>query len=279
MAAGIGRVVTALEDPNPLVAGRGHALLREAGIAVAVGIRSGEAARAHRGHLTRIRLGRPAVTLKLARTRDGYAAGPAGEPRLMISGEGAGARTHMLRAQADAVLVGISTVLADDPLLDVRLPGLEDRSPVRIVLDTQLRLPSDSRLVRGAREGRCWAVCGAAADAAAERRLVAAGLHVIRMPGPGPLDLPAAMAALAARGLTRILCEGGPTLAEGLARADLLDDVVLITNGRCLARSGLPAIGDALAKRIALDMRLVGTDIVGNDTIEHHERAACSPDS
>ncbi|WP_375458472.1 bifunctional diaminohydroxyphosphoribosylaminopyrimidine deaminase/5-amino-6-(5-phosphoribosylamino)uracil reductase RibD [uncultured Enterovirga sp.] len=279
VAAGIRRVVSAVEDPDPRVAGRGHAILRQAGIAVTTGIGGAEAERAHRGHLTRIRLGRPAITLKLARTADGYAAGAEGEPRLMISGEGAGARTHLLRAHADAVLIGVSTALADDPRLDVRLPGLEDRSPVRIVLDSRLRLPQDGKLARGARERPTWVVCGPDAEPAAERRLTECGVGVIRMPegGSASLDLRAVMTSLAARGLTRILCEGGPTLAEALAEADLVDEAVLVTNARARGRAGLPAIGTALARRLALDMRPVRTDIAGDDTIDHFERAACSP--
>src|SRR4051812_42144334 len=117
IASGIGRVVSAIEDPDERVAGRGHALLREAGIAVDVGCLSGRARRSHRGHILRVTQGRPAVFLKLARTTEGFAGSLSG-PRLMITGEGANARVHLMRAHADAIMVGIGTVLADDPLLD-----------------------------------------------------------------------------------------------------------------------------------------------------------------
>ena len=150
--AGIARVVTALEDPDPRVSGRGHARLRAAGITVTTGVLADEARRSHRGHIRRIRDGRPATTLKLARTADGFASRLDG-PRLMITGEALNARVHLMRAHADAILVGVGTVLADDPLLTVRLPGLEERSPVRVILDSRLRTPPNAQVVTGAGAG------------------------------------------------------------------------------------------------------------------------------
>src|SRR6201987_2258696 len=131
VAAGIARVVAALEDPNPEVAGAGHARLRAAGIAVEVGLGSQEARRAHAGHIRRIRDGRPHVTLKLAVSADGKA-GAAGRRPAAITGEAARARVHRMRAMNDAILIGIGTARADDPQLTCRLPGLEARSPVRV---------------------------------------------------------------------------------------------------------------------------------------------------
>ncbi|MDB5592401.1 bifunctional diaminohydroxyphosphoribosylaminopyrimidine deaminase/5-amino-6-(5-phosphoribosylamino)uracil reductase RibD [Enterovirga sp.] len=281
VAAGLGRVVTAGGDADPRVAGRGHAILARAGIRVVAGAAVEEAERTHRGHLTRTRHGRPAVTLKLARTVDGYAAAPAGEPRLLITGPNADGRTHLLRAHADAVMVGVATVLSDDPRLDVRLPGLADRSPVRIVLDSRLRLPPESRLARSAAARPTWLVCAEEADPEAERRLAGLGCDAIRCPrGPdGRLDLGAALALLASRGLTRVLCEGGPALAEALARDDLLDEVVLITGGAALGRHGLPATGPALAGALSGHLRLTRTERAGADTVQHFERDPCSPAS
>ena len=140
IAAGIARVVSAIEDPNPEVAGQGHARLRAAGIAVDVGLCADEAAYDHAGHFRRIRNHRPHVILKLAVSSDDKI-GAAGRKPVAISGEAARARVHLLRAQCDAILVGIGTVQADDPLLTCRLPGMEARSPVRVVLDRALRLP------------------------------------------------------------------------------------------------------------------------------------------
>src|SRR6202021_1457675 len=145
IAAGVARVVSAIEDPNPEVAGQGHARLRAAGIAVDIGLGATEAARDHAGHFRRIRDKRPHVILKLAVSSDDKI-GASGHRPVAISGEAAKARVHLLRAQCDAILVGIGTVLADDPLLTCRLPGMEARSPVRVVLDRSLRIPATSRV-------------------------------------------------------------------------------------------------------------------------------------
>ncbi len=279
VAAGIARVVTALEDPDPRVAGRGHARLREAGVALTTGVLAADAARAHRGHLTRLRERRPFLTLKLARTRDGFAAGPLGEARLMISGEGVGARIHLLRAHADAILVGIGTVLADDPRLDVRLPGLAHRSPLRIVLDTRLRLPVASHLARTARAHPTWLVCGPDAEAGAAERLSALGIQVLRVATApdGRLDLAAATRLLAERGVTRVFCEGGPRVADALAAHGLLDEICLVTGDLALGRPGLPAIGPNLRAAIDASLRPISTETVAGDTVEHFERTPCSP--
>jgi diaminohydroxyphosphoribosylaminopyrimidine deaminase/5-amino-6-(5-phosphoribosylamino)uracil reductase len=284
VAAGITRVFTAVEDPDPRVAGRGHAILRAAGIDVTVGIGAAEAARVHRGHISRVVRGRPWLILKLAQTADGYA-GREGE-RLLITGDASNARTHMMRAHADAILVGISTVLADDPWLDVRLPGLKERSPVRVVLDSHLRLPSSSRLSATAARFPSWVVCSEAAPAGEEARLVAAGFEVIRVtPDPnGRVDLGAALLCLGERGLTRIFCEGGPTLAGALGQADLLDQLVLMTGVADVsvpggtALEGIRALQPDLASALRTQFRLVDTEQVGPDTIETFERiASCSP--
>src|SRR6202521_3270851 len=146
MAAGIARVVSAIEDPNPEVAGHGHAKLRAAGITVDIGLGALEAARDHAGHFRRVRDKRPHVILKLAVSADDKI-GAAGRKPIAISGETARARVHLLRAQCDAGVIGIGTVQSDDPLLTCRLPGIEARSPVRVVLDRNLRIPGSSRLV------------------------------------------------------------------------------------------------------------------------------------
>ena len=145
LAAGVARVVSALEDPNPKIAGEGHARLRQQGVAVDVGLGAEEALRAHAGHFRRVREGRPHVTLKLAVSADGKAGLPGRKPAA-ITGEAARTRVHLMRAMNDAVLTGIGTVLADDPQLTCRLPGMAHRSPVRVVLDSALRLPPGSKL-------------------------------------------------------------------------------------------------------------------------------------
>src|SRR5450755_480363 len=210
IAAGIARVVSAVEDPNPEVAGQGHARLRAAGIVVDVGLGATEAARDHAGHFRRIRDKRPHVILKLAVSSDDKI-GAAGRKPVAITGEAAKARVHLLRAQCDAVLVGIGTVQADDPLLTCRLPGMEAQSPVRVVLDGALRISGGSRLVHSARQTPLWLMASELAEAAAAMKLGAAGAQVTRIPPtakPG-LDPLAVLHALAEKGITRLLVEGG----------------------------------------------------------------------
>src|SRR5713226_6193406 len=216
IAAGIVRVVSAIEDPNPEVAGQGHSKLRAAGIAVDVGLGAVEAARDHAGHFRRIRDKRPHVILKLAVSSDDKI-GAAGREPVAITGEAAKARVHLLRAQCDAILVGIGTVLADDPLLTCRLPGMAARSPVRVVLDRNLRIPGSSRLVHSARETPLWVMTSSLAEAAAAMKLGAAGAQVIRVATaatPPGLDLPTVLHALSERGITRLLVEGGARVAS-----------------------------------------------------------------
>ena len=150
--AGVARVVSAMEDPNPLVAGQGHARLRAAGIAVSVGAGAAQARRDHLGHILRVTAGRPCVTLKLAETADGFASGGANDARLRITGPIADLRVQIMRSTHEAIMVGVETALADDPALTVRLPGV-DRKPLRVVLDTHLRLP-EALAARGDGAGR-----------------------------------------------------------------------------------------------------------------------------
>jgi len=241
-AGGVARVVSALEDPNPKVVGAGHARLRAAGIEVDIGIGAEEARRDHAGHIRRMREGRPQVTLKLAVSADGKAGAPGRRP-LPITGEAVRDRVHLLRAQSDAIMVGIGTVLADDPLLTCRLPGMEKDSPVRIVLDAALRLPLSSRLVHTAGEVPVWVVCGAEAPPAAEESLQAAGVVVLRAPErQGAVDLAAMLKLVAERGITRLMVEGGPTLAAALLTADRVDEAVLFQSAKVVGADGIDAL-------------------------------------
>jgi diaminohydroxyphosphoribosylaminopyrimidine deaminase/5-amino-6-(5-phosphoribosylamino)uracil reductase len=208
IAAGMARVVAAIEDPNPEVAGQGHARLRAAGIRVDVGLCAGEAARDHAGHFRRIRDKRPHVVLKLAVSPDDRIAA-AGHKPVAVTGERVRSRVHLLRAQCDAVLVGIGTVNADNPELTCRLPGMAKRSPVRVVLDRALRLSGDSKLVHSARATPLWVMTSDFAEAPAAMLLGAAGAQVIRVPvtsaPPAGLDLLAVLHSLAGKGITRLL--------------------------------------------------------------------------
>jgi diaminohydroxyphosphoribosylaminopyrimidine deaminase / 5-amino-6-(5-phosphoribosylamino)uracil reductase len=242
VAAGIARVVSALEDPNPKVAGAGCARLRAAGVAVTTGIGAAEARHDHAGHIRRMRDGRPNVLLKLAVSADGKA-GAAGRKPLAITGEETRDRVHLLRAQNDAVMIGIGTALADDPLLTCRLPGMEQRSPVRIVLDGALRLTPASRLVQTARQTPVWVVCGRQAPAAAEGALRAEGVEVLRTEqGTGGLYLAPVLKLVAGRGITRLMVEGGPTLAASLVAADLVDEAALFQSPKAVGPEGIDAL-------------------------------------
>ena len=248
IASGISRVVSAIEDPNPDVAGQGHAKLRAAGITVDVGLGAAEAARDHAGHFRRIRDKRPHVILKLAVSADDKIGGPGHKP-VAITGEAAKTRVHLLRAQCDAILVGIGTVLADDPLLTCRLPGMEAQSPVRVVLDRSLRIPGTSRLVHSARETPLWVMTSNLSEAPAAMKLGAAGAQVIRVattttPPPG-LDLAAVLRALAERGITRLLVEGGARVASSFVAASLVDEVWLLRGPDAVGTDGIAAL-DAL---------------------------------
>src|SRR5271166_1296351 len=273
--AGVGRVVSAIEDPNPQVAGQGHALLRAAGIPVTVGPGAAQARRDHRGHILRVTDGRPSVTLKLAETADGFASGGPHDARLRITGQIANLRVQILRATHEAIMIGVETALADDPALTVRLPGL-DRKPWRVVLDTNLRLPTGSRLARGGRDMQTLAICGSEAPKEAASRLVDCGVVIkpVGLDAEGHVDLRQALRALAARGVTRVFSEGGPRIAGRLIALGLADDVVLITAEKPLGRPGLPAL-DEEARAALFDPRFyvpVQTAHYGGDRLRYFER-------
>jgi diaminohydroxyphosphoribosylaminopyrimidine deaminase/5-amino-6-(5-phosphoribosylamino)uracil reductase len=273
VAAGIARVVSALEDPNPQVAGQGHARLRTQGVAVYVGLGADEARRAHAGHIRRVRDGRPHVTLKLAVSADGKAGLPGRKPA-RITGDAAQARVHLMRAMNDAVLTGIGTVLADDPQLTVRLPGLEARSPVRVVLDSTLRLPERSKLAGSATRTLDWVFIDEAAQPAHEPALTAAGVEVLRVSGTGGrLDLGAVLHALAGRGITRLMVEAGPIVSAAFLAADLVDEAALFRAPSALGE-GIDALDGMPLSALTLSpkLRLLCRQQVGTDRLEMFER-------
>jgi diaminohydroxyphosphoribosylaminopyrimidine deaminase / 5-amino-6-(5-phosphoribosylamino)uracil reductase len=278
IAAGITRVVSAIEDPNPEVAGQGHARLRAAGIAVDIGLGAAEAAHDHAGHFRRVRDKRPHVILKLAVSSDDKIAA-AGRKPLAITGDAAKARVHLLRAQCDAILVGIGTVQADDPLLTCRLPGMEARSPIRVVLDRALRLSGTSRLVHSARETPLWVMTSSLAEAPAAMKLGAAGAQVMRvatttMPLPG-LDLVAVLHALGEKGITRLLVEGGARVASSFVAADLVDEIWLLRGPGAVGGDGVAALEalplSALTGSPAFKLR--ASEKLEKDTLTIYERA------
>ncbi|UPK32179.1 bifunctional diaminohydroxyphosphoribosylaminopyrimidine deaminase/5-amino-6-(5-phosphoribosylamino)uracil reductase RibD [Bradyrhizobium sp. 186] len=276
IAAGITRVVTAIEDPNPEVAGQGHARLRAAGITVDVGLCASDAAFDHAGHFRRVRDKRPHVILKLAVSPDGKIGAAAGKP-VAITGEAARDRVHLLRAQSDAILVGIGTVLADDPQLTCRLPGMAARSPVRVVLDRSLRIPASSQLVHFARETPLWVVGSELAEAAAATRLGAAGAQVIRVPqgSASRLDLPAVLHALGEKGITRLMVEGGSRVAASFVAADLVDEIWLFRGAKEVGSDGVDALDALPLSKITQSQafRVHASETFNHDTLTIYERA------
>lgn len=264
--AGIARVVIAARDPDPRVDGGGVAMLRAAGIDVVENVMKAEARALQAGFLSRVTRGRPLLTLKLALTLDGRIATASGESR-WITGPAARAHVHAQRARHDAVMVGAGTARADDPQLTVR--GMGDvPQPVRVVLSRRLNLPDDSAMTRGA--APVWMIHG---DAPADRRaaLDARGVTLLPCPaGPGGhIDLGAALAALGERGLTRVYCEGGGTLAAALLTQGLVDRLDCYTAGVAIGAEGTPGLGAmglsalADAPRLRLtDVRRLGADVL-----------------
>jgi diaminohydroxyphosphoribosylaminopyrimidine deaminase/5-amino-6-(5-phosphoribosylamino)uracil reductase len=269
IGAGVRRVVAAIEDPDPRVLGGGIRTLRKAGIAVETGLCADTAAEVNAGFFSRVRWSRPLVTVKLATTLDGRIAMPGGESR-WITGAAARARAHLLRAQHDAVMVGIGTVLADDPQLTCRLSGLAARSPVRIVVDRQLRLPPTARLLAEADAAPIWLLAAATADPIRRRVLVERGARVIEIAEAGDgIDLAAALASLGARGITRLLVEGGSRLLAGLLEARLIDRLAWFHAPVLIGGDGIAAIGalGIAALADAPGFERASTEMVGPDLL------------
>ena len=271
VAAGIRRVVCAIGDPNPEIAGRGFAVLRAAGVAVDLGLCAEEARWMAAGHILRMTRDRPFVQLKIAVSGDGLIAPGDGAPR-WVTGPEARQYAHLLRARADAILVGRKTVADDNPELTCRLPGLEWRSPHRVVLDANFRTAPDARMFATA-ERVPVTIFGAVGSKAPQ---YPKGVEVRRMPalGNGRLSLEVVLESLAAEGLTRVLVEGGPTIAGAFLAADLVDEVVI---GHGTEKLG--AIGRKPADSHGLEFlddperwRTVDERMIGADRLTVHRR-------
>ncbi len=259
VTAGIKRVVAPRLDPDPRVAGKGFARLREAGIEVVTGILAEPAARMQAGHISRMERGRPHVLLKLAVSADD-AIGRKGECQVPVSGEIARRHVQALRSRFEAVLVGRGTIEADDPQLSCRLPGLESRSPVRVVLDSDGRLASEWRMFDGA--APVWIF---SADPKDEDK---PELRRFKVPRAGcGLAIAACLERLAGEGITRLLVEGGAHVARSFLEADLVDEVMLF-------RSPVALGGDIVPALAGLPLSFVE----GSDRFRRTERRMFGPD-
>ena len=276
VAAGVARAVIACADPDPRTTDAGMRALQDAGVAVTAGVAEEEARAVNAGFFLRVQEGRPLVTLKLATSLDGRIATAAGESR-WITGDAARARAHGLRAMHDAVAVGSGTVLADDPDLRCRLPGMQAWSPVRVIFDGRLRTPLTARLAVTARESPVWLVTTAGADRERRSAFAQLGMEVLEVEAgeAGSPDAGAALGALAARGITRLLVEGGRHLSAALLRAGLVDRMVWFRAPVVLGGDGVPA-AEALSVGVLADaprFRRVSVRTVGEDVMETYERA------
>jgi diaminohydroxyphosphoribosylaminopyrimidine deaminase/5-amino-6-(5-phosphoribosylamino)uracil reductase len=238
VAARPARVVIGCRDPNPRVAGRGIRALRAAGIAVDLGVDEPACRDLIRGFDRWVREGRPWVHLKLASTLDGRIATRSGQSQ-WISSPASRRRVQEMRARADAIAVGIGTVLADDPRLTCRIASA--RQPLRVVLDHKLRTPPTARVVVE-RRGGCLIVCAKRAPAVRRQRLERAGAEILEVPGGGVAAWHALLAALGARGVHELLVEGGARVAASALKARVVQGATFFYNPRLIGGDGLPMI-------------------------------------
>jgi diaminohydroxyphosphoribosylaminopyrimidine deaminase/5-amino-6-(5-phosphoribosylamino)uracil reductase len=272
LAAGMARVVVATEDPNPEIAGQGVAVLRKAGVTVDIGTRAAEARWVAAGHILRMTKGRPFVQLKVAVSGDGLIAPGAGAP-VWVTGPDVRAYAHLLRARADAVLVGRKTVDDDDPELTCRLPGLTSRSPRRILLDPAFRISPHLKMFSTAR--RVPIILFGATGAVAPGYPTGVETRHVPANTDGRLDLEAVLASLARNGVTRVLVEGGPTISAALLAADLVDEMVLARGTEPLGPNGRKPFGSRGIEVLddAGRWELAERRMLGPDTLTIHRRA------
>lgn len=241
--AGIKRVVVSATDPDPRVAGAGIGALKEHAIEVITGVLEDEGRDIARGHILRVTKKRPLIQLKLAVGSDGLVPRGSGKPT-WITGRSARAHGHLLRARADAILVGRGTLEADDPSLTCRLPCMLHRSPVRVVLDTHLSLTRESQLLTDAEMTPVWIFCSGTADGNMAEDLEKAGCEIFRIntTPSGGLDPVSVATSLAEQGITRLLIEGGPRVAASFCSSTLVDEIFMYQGAQPAGSDGLQAL-------------------------------------
>ena len=272
--AGVTRVVGAVADPDPRVGGRGFAMLEKAGIEVVEDVCMSRAVYLNQGFFLKVTEERPLVTLKIASSVDGRTATKSGHSR-WITGDAARQRGHLLRATHDAIMIGSATAIVDDPILTCRLPGLEERSPLRIVADGRLRLPLTSKLVRDASRFPVLVFTFPGGDAGRRKAFEDCGVELVDVPPVGDtglMDMREAMKLLADRGITRVLVEGGARLASSLMRAKLVDRVEWFRSSTILGGDGYPAIAALGVDKVddAPQLLMTGQIDLGADTLSSY---------
>lgn len=272
ISAGVARVVAAIEDPDPRVSGGGYAMLRQAGVVVESGLCCEAAAEINAGFFRRVCSGRPLLTLKVASSMDGRIATHAGESK-WITGVAARTAGHRLRAENDAILVGSGTVVTDNPDLTCRLPGLTDRSPIRVVVDGHLRLPLTSKLVASAHQHPTWVVTQTGNDLDRLRAFADCGVEIIEVASSADskVDLAAAMNELGRRGLTRVLVEGGAHLSAALLHLNLVDRLAWFRAPILLGGDAVPAVMPFAVNRLDQAPRFSRLSVaeLGQDIFEY----------
>lgn len=271
VTAGIARVVAAASDPDERVSGRGYRILREAGVAVDEGVLAQQAARDLAGYLTRRIKNRVHVTLKLAISADGML-GLRNGSQVPVTGDVSQRQVHGLRALSDVILIGSGTALNDNPDLRCRLEGLQEQSPIRLVLDNGLKLPTGSRLVQTAPQTPLWIATSAGPEHPARQALAAAGVDFIAADlHDGRIALPDLLEDLAARGLSSVFVEGGADVAQAFLGEDLVDRLILLTGPAKLGDDAVPA--PVLPDSVPPRFRRVSTMRYGDDQMHEFERA------
>ena len=268
LEAGIKRVVVATQDPNPDVAGGGNTFLISRGVDLVCGVEQDAARRLNESFIKFVRTGKPFVILKIASTLDGRIATRTGDAQ-WVTGESARAYVHQLRHAMDAIMVGVGTVEADDPQLTTRLENGQGVDPVRVVLDTSLRMPEKARMLHQASQAPTWVVCGPDAPAAARKRLKAEGAAIVQTPvKEGRIDLDALMLHLGERGVTSLLIEGGAQVAGAALRAGVVDKVTFFYAPKIYGGDdGVPICGgrgpDLMGESLAVSQ--IELDRLGDD--------------